>query len=488
MVHLLRLLILLALLPGIFGVSAAGDLPAFPGAEGFGAVASGGRGGTVITVTNLDAWGPGSLQEALDTPGPRTIVFAVSGVIDSAIYVRHGDVTIAGQTSPGGITVRGIICDGHYDVDDCDNVIIRHLRSRPAAYLGDENEAASDDALRLDGVENVMIDHLSLANASDEAVQISMARNVTIQHTILGETVGDHHRLGGMLINYSHSERPQDRLSIHHNLWYRITERLPEISCELTRGFGEDDVPELPTFCTEQPLNIEISSNLVWDPDSVVTFNPAVYGLSGELLGDFALNLNYVNNFLYVRPDFPYGMLAGEFGSAANNVSFLSGNRMNIYPDYADTQLIYCCNDFDLYHPNSEPFAGQLLAERHPFPPISITGTADLTAEIASNVGAFPRDPMDRRYVESLLSGVIPDVPHDRPAADDAFALAFDPQNPPTPPVDSDLDGMPDTWETEHGLNPAVENHNEMALSGEGYTNLEVYLNELAESLVLNAS
>lgn len=483
MFKLIGMALLLALIIGHAEAQPA-DLPAFPGAEGFGALASGGRGGIVLYVTNLNTSGPGSLQEALDTPGKRTIVFAVSGVIDSAIYIRHGDLTIAGQTSPGGIIVRGIICDGHYEVNNCDNLIIRHLRSRPAAHLGDAEQRAADDALRLDGVENVMIDHLSLANASDEAVQISLARNITIQHTILGETVGAHHEFGGMLINYSHSQRPLDRISLHHNLWYRITERLPEIACELTRGFGADDAPELPSFCVQQPLNIEISSNLIWDPDSTVTYSPVVWGPSGEESGEFRLNMNYVNNFFYVRPDFPYAMLSGDFGSAPDNTYYLRGNQLSLYPDYADSQLIYCCNDFDLYHPNAEPIAGQLLPERLPFPPISYTDTAALTEAIGATAGAFPRDAMDQRYAESLRSGIIPNVPHDRPVADDAFALTFDPQHPPLAPLDSDQDGMPDDWERRHGLDPAIQDHNGTTLSAEGYTNLEIYLNLLADTLV----
>src|SRR5688572_33402879 len=87
----------------------ASALPAFPGAEGFGAVATGGRGGQVIYVTTLANDGPGSLAEALATPGPRTILFKVSGVIHTAAEIIYSDVTIAGQTSPGGITVRGIV-------------------------------------------------------------------------------------------------------------------------------------------------------------------------------------------------------------------------------------------------------------------------------------------------------------------------------------------------------------------------------------------
>lgn len=105
----------------------------------------------------------------------------------------YGDVPIAGQSSPGGIVVRGLICDGHYERDDCGNLIVRRLRSRPAWNLplpaGGER---LDDTLRLDGIRTAIFDHVSLAHALDEALQISRASDLTIQDSALGETVGSH--------------------------------------------------------------------------------------------------------------------------------------------------------------------------------------------------------------------------------------------------------------------------------------------------------
>ena len=110
-----------------------GGVQAFPGAEGFGAAATGGRGGPVLKVTNLNTSGAGSLKAALDTTGPRIVVFAVSGVIDSDIYIPHGNLTIAGQTAPGGgITIRGRLYSNYST--GIDNIIIRHVRVRPRAY------------------------------------------------------------------------------------------------------------------------------------------------------------------------------------------------------------------------------------------------------------------------------------------------------------------------------------------------------------------
>lgn len=466
------------------GSMAQEPLPAFPGAEGFGSAATGGRGGQVIIVTNLNPDGPGSLQAALSTPGARTIVFSVSGVIPAIASIEYGDVTIAGQTSPGGITVRGIVCDGHYDLFDCDNLIIRHLRSRPAADL--MAGAVQDDALRLDGVENVMIDHLSLQNASDEALQISLARNVTIQNTILGETVGNHAQYGGLLINYSHSARPQDNLSIHHNLWYHIRGRLPEISCELTRGLGEDEAAEIPSDCSAHPLNLELTNNLLWDAGGPITYGDNSTDSQGQpQAGIFLLNFNWINNLMVSREDYPFGMIVSSVTAQPGNQLYFEGNHLNLYPEYADTELAYCCNDFAQYHPNTEPAAAVMLNERHDFPPITITQTDDLIRYMVSNVGAFPRDPMDSRYIESLISGEIDVLPYEQAGADDAFDVL---PNPPDAPLDSDFDGMPDVWEESHGLNSQADDHNGTSLSPEGYTNLEVYLNELSDRLVAEGS
>ena len=101
--------------------------PAFPGAEGFGAVATGGRGGPVTQVTPLDATGPGSLQEALSASGPRIVVFDVSGVIEGDITIESGDVTIAGQTAPGaGITIQGLFRAAYEE--SVQNIIVRQQR------------------------------------------------------------------------------------------------------------------------------------------------------------------------------------------------------------------------------------------------------------------------------------------------------------------------------------------------------------------------
>lgn len=476
---------------GIFWLSipfthAQPNLPAFPSAEGFGAVATGGRGGQVLTVTTLAPNGEGSLQAALDTQGARTIVFAVSGVIDTTANITYGNVTIAGQTSPGGVIVRGLVCDGHYEGNDCSNIIVRHLRSRPAAHLGG-GEWVLDDALRLDGLQNAIIDHSSFAHASDEAVQLSLARNITIQNSIIAETVGDHAHLGGMLINYSHSRFPQDNLSIHHNLWYRIGGRLPEITCDVTAPIEafDESIEELPSECASHPLHLELSNNLLFDMGSPITYGDNFDETRGmPSAGLFVLHLNWAHNYALVRPTYPYGMFTQIVTAQPNNQVYMTDNRMNLYPTYSDQQLVYCCNDFALYHPNTESAQAVLLGERHAFPSIAYHPSDQLADYMIQQAGAFPRDPMDQRIMGAVEQQQFSTLSYDQPIANDAFMLNFDPNTPPTPPLDSDGDGMPDEWESQHGLDPLVQDHNGNELSSVGYTNLEVYLNELADRLI----
>ena len=450
-------------------------IPSFPGAEGFGANATGGRNGSVYYVTNLNCSGAGSLQNGLNQSGAKYILFKVSGIIPCAAEVFKGDVTIAGQTSPGGIIVRGIIFDEIYEQNTISrNAIIRHVRSRPKPSQTLPNQGyVLDDGLRLDGASNVIVDHCSFANAIDESVQISNSRNITVQNCMLSETLGEHFNLGGMLMNYSTSAHPQDNISIHHNVWNRIGGRFPEISCESP-------------YCSSAPLNVEITSNLLWDQRIETWYNSCTTG--GSDCKIFRLNMNYTNNFSVVRNTYNGPLASADFLNNSNNKLFVSGNKMNRYAQYADYQLFYCCNDFNTNAPNTNLGAAQKLTSRNAFPLISPTIATDLREYAIKNVGAFPRDPMDRRLINPIsLNSLATQAINGVDYFNDAFQLDFTTQ--PTAPTDSDNDGMPNDWETNNGLNPSVQDHNGTQLSKkftgiEGYTNLECYLNELSDKLI----
>jgi hypothetical protein len=461
-------------------------IPAFPGAEGFGACATGGRGGDVCYVTTLSASAAvsGSLQWCLNQPGSRFVLFKVSGVINGSIEMNRGDVTIAGQTSPGGITVRGFYIQGDQvcEADGCPlpsvyprNFIIRHIRSR---------SPLDADGFRLHRAQLGVLDHVSTANADDEAIQISIASDITIQNTLLAETLGEHSNYGGMLLNYSDPTRGFEltRLSIHHNTWNRLVGRMPEVSRENPSA----------AFTT---MDLEVSNNLLWDPGAPV-YTATTLGQSGD--DPVYFRFNWIGNYAFARPlgsaapepgnpAYTYGMISSEATSSPLSRLFFSGNRMNLHPTLSDYALAYCCNDFASATPPANPPANAIAA-RHPFPTINYTDVAQLRAHMVQNVGAFPRDPMDRRLMAPVANGSITMTRRDQNPANDALSVDFAVM--PAAPADTDADGIPDAWETNNGLNPAVAaDARETSLSVvktgiAGYSNLEVYLNELSDTLV----
>lgn len=449
-----------------------GPLAAFPGAEGFGANATGGRGGSVIYVTNLNADGPGSLQWAIDQPGAKYILFKVSGVINSQIHLTNGDVTIAGQTSPGGITIRGLVTDEtpyqdqavRQPADFAENWILQHIRIRPAD--GD----ISDDGLRIRYTRNGIVDHVSIGNAHDEAIEISYSNNITVQNTVIAETIGGHSFYGGVLMNYSNPAYgfALDNVSLHHNIFNRIEGRLPEGSREsgaAARSF----------------MNLELSNNVYWDPNFFVAL-----GVDTAVAGGAPIywNLNAVNNYFHVRNGFPYGMFDDQILRVAQNNLFVSGNQMNLYPGRSDYQLFYCCNDYPrVPTPNQASSPARKLTTRNPFPAITYTPTDQLVDLLLNTAGAWPRDPMDDRLMRSVATRTIASAPRNTNPAGDALRTAYS-GAAPAAPVDTDNDGMPDAWETARGLNPNVANANGHALSTIGYTDLEVYLHELSNSRI----
>jgi len=437
----------------------------------------------VIVVTTTAASGPGSLQDALDQSGPRYVVFRVSGLIDAQIHLRHGDVTIAGETSPGGITLRGLVTDETPYQDQAvqapaqfsENWILRHVRIRPGA------SGPSDDGLRLRYTRNAIIDHVSVGNAVDEAVEISYSNRLTIQNSLFAETVGGHSFYGGMLVNYSNPAHgfALDRLSIHHNLFVRIEGRLPEASRESAAA-------------ANSVMDLELSNNLYWDPRFFIALGADTGVVTDGGGNPFPIHyrLNAVNNVFRTGPAFPYGMWDDSIlraPSAGGNVLFVSGNVMTRYPGRGDYELFYCCNDYaSEVSPDSSPRSATARSTRHPFPSITYTDAAQLRETLLAQGGAFPRDTMDRRLLTPVQEDRLDPAPTNANPAGDHLLPAYS-GGAPAAPSDRDNDGMSDEWETSQGLNPDVADHNGTGLSTEAYTNLEVYLHALAAERVGSA-
>jgi hypothetical protein len=202
------------------------------------------------------------------------------------------------------------------------------------------------------------------------------------------------------------------------------------------------------------------------------------------------MKANFINNMAVARSNYGSAMFQHNLLEFANQF-YVNGNKMNLYPAYADYELFYCCNDFneEQNRPNTDLGLATKNTSRFNFPLINYTSTNSLQTELLKNAGAFPRDIMDKRLINpikngSILSTTVNEIDH----FEDAFLLPYDTLNPPSYPLDSDDDGMPDEWEIKKGSNPNSSNNNgtELSLSImglNGYTNLECYLFELGKKL-----
>ena len=190
---------------------------AFPTAEGYGKYSKGGRGGVVYEVTNLNDSGEGSLRAAIEAPGPRTVVFRVSGTItlDSPLTIKNPYITIAGQTAPGdGICIKGSL------IISADELIIRYIRVRPNPAVGEV------DAITGRYSKNIILDHVSASWGNDEVLSLYRNEYVTIQWCMITETCakfknGENkgHRFGGIWGN--------NYATYHHNLFAHNDSRNP---------------------------------------------------------------------------------------------------------------------------------------------------------------------------------------------------------------------------------------------------------------------
>lgn len=408
---------------------AAAALPAFPGAEGFGADASGGRGGDVRFVTSLDDSGKGSLRACLAAKGPRTCIFRVGGaiVLDSPLTLAAGNVTIAGQTAPGdGILLRAgeKMAPGALLRLNRDNVVLRHVRLRRGP--GDALSAESNDVLQIRNARDVMVDHVSASWGVDENVAINDSSNVTVQWSVIAEgLLRSNHPKGphgdGMLI-YGEGRG----VSIHHNLFIHNNERNPRIK---VGGV------------------VDLVNNIIYNPGSTPTVLTDEFG---------RVSLNYVGNTYLKGPDSP----ASDY---ALDPRPTSGNGFGIYALA------------NLLPGGADPVAGAVFRSASPLPapPVITQPFLQASARVLERAGAQPPDEVDIRLVRDVRRGTGRQI--DAPAQVGGWPVLVG----ATPYPDADRDGMDDRWEAAMGLDPAdPSDRNEVAAYG--YTNLDRFLSELA--------
>jgi hypothetical protein len=418
-------------------------LPAFPEAEGFGSTTIGGRGGKVYVVTNLDDDGPGSFRAACRAPEPRIIVFAVSGLIDlkKPITITEPYCTIAGQTAPG----EGL-CLMRSEFKVCTHdVVVRFLRSRPGDIAGKEYDAMGIG----DRAYNVIFDHCSATWSVDECLSPSGAiHDITVQWCLIGESLNNsvHHKGEH---GYGSLVRAVGGLTMHHNLWVDNISRNPRLG----DNYGE---PPYPTF--------DIRNNVVYNWGQVCS------GLTGD-----NLSANYIGNYLRPGPNSskrPPIVLT----KSADVTYYIEDNEYEGTPEFtAVPSAMFTCGEKEEPHFKiaSKPFDA---------PRVNTTTAKEAYKQVLALVGAICpiRDMTDASIINEVKAnkGRIIDSQKD--------VGGWGLYSHEDPPQDSDGDGIPDAWEIAHGLDPKnPDDAAALAKDNSGYTNIEVYINEIATRTLL---
>ena len=395
---------------------------AFPTAEGFGQFARGGRGGRVLFVENLNDSGPGSLREAVEAKGPRTIVFRVSGTIRLArpLVVSEPFVTIAGQTAPGD----GICLADYEFYLRANDSIVRHLRVRPGKAKPGER-----DAITVRDASNVIVDHCSASWAVDEVLSSTKAGDVTVQWCMITEALHDagHHKgdhgFGGLIHG--------DRVSFHHNFYAHNRSRNPRPAS----GF------------------IDYRNNVV-------------YNWNGEAGYAGTINkqrLNYIANYLKPGPSTAKGRDKAFHTGGPESFLFHSGNVLEgVVAEGEDDRPLINVRD-----------NANVVSHPHAVLPQPTETATEAMRRVLADVGATlpKRDAVDRRILQSFESGTgaLIDTPEQVGGWPELKSTEA--------PADADRDGMPDAWETEHKLIAADAEDRNADADGDGYTNLEEFLN-----------
>lgn len=410
---------------------------AFPGAEGFGKYTTGGRGGKVILVTNLNDDGPGSLRDAIQDHDTRFIVFTVSGIIElkSPLDINHGNLTIAGQTAPGnGITLKNFSLKVK-----ADNVIIRYMRSRLGDAMEEQNDAVSAVKNK-----NIIIDHCSFSWATDECASFYDNENLTLQYCIISESLNNsvhekgEHGYGGIWGGKG--------ATFHHNLLAHHKSRNPRF-----HGARYHKQPDLEI--------VDFRNNVIYNWQE----NNSYGGEEG--------NHNVINNYYKAGPGTeskedkildPYKPF-GKF--------YLDGNVL-----YGNEEVIE--NNWKGVRGDSETVQSIRLPE-----PIEVVKIPTESAEeafftVLKQAGAsYRRDIVDERIVKEVESGT---VSFGTGIIDTPAQVGGYPEYKSKKALkDSDQDGLPDKWEKKNGLNPKDKSDSALFTLDAVYSNIEVYCNGL---------
>lgn len=438
-----------------------GEVMAFPGAEGFGRNATGGRGGDICHVTNLEDDGPGSFRDAVSKPN-RIIVFDVSGVIrlKSALTFKNNQ-TIAGQTAPGdGIVLYG----NRVSFSGINNLICRYLRIRMGMYGPDGKDAAgiADDGM------NMIFDHCSVTWGRDEnfSINSTKAKDITIQNSIIGQGL-QNHSCGGLM-----QTGLENGITLFRNLYIDNKTRNPKV-----KGLNQ------------------FVNNVVYNWGE-----GAAYNMSGDSEGESLTDIE--DNYFIKGPCFNWqnvrqedGSIRAEYSTKNPTKPFIGGNeRFSTYctGNFFDPDKDEVLNGFELktdeesWNANCSGQPTFLSSRPSIFPEIKQqTDAAAAYQWITRYVGAClpSRDQVDAFLINELMSlgkkGTI--IQDER--KEEQFALKGPGEiKSGQKALDSDNDGMPDEFEDNYGLNK-YDPTDASAIANNGYTNIENYFFSLEDNL-----
>jgi hypothetical protein len=456
------------------------SIPAFPGAEGGGMFTCGGRGGKVFVVTSLEDNGPGTFREACEAGGARIVVFNVSGIVrlKNPISIRAPYITIAGQTAPGD----GVVIAGESVDIDTHDVIIRHMRFR----RGEVNVLRRDDAVSGEAIGNIIIDHTSASWGLDESLSLYRNMwspepdrhpgrspeklptvNITVQNSIIAETLDTYNHAFGSTFGGLNS-------TMARNLFANNVARNPSV------GMWGD---------------FSFVNNVIFN-----WWNRTMDG------GDYRSMWNIINNYYKPGPITPeespirYRIAKPEKGSIDSTIFgriYANGNRIHDNKEVSDDNW---AGGIQLGMPHEEAvkYFDQVRA-RTPFPmaDVRIMPASEAFEWVLDHAGATipKRDEVDTRIVKQARTGVIeyqegldakdskyvkrrlPADSYKKGIITDISQVGGYPEYNGTPYTDSDSDGMPDWWEEKHGLNPNDPADANGDINGDGYTNIEKFIN-----------
>ena len=400
---------------------------AFPGAGGYGAYAKGGRGGKVLFVTNLSDSGPGSLREAIETKGPRTVIFRVGGLIETrGLVVREPYLTIAGQTAPGdGICIKKTESDGTaLELSGTHDVVIRFLRIR----AGNNTGQFRAESFRATDSDNFIVDHCSTSWGNPQTLHTGGSLDrYTVQWCIIAE--GNNRQRHAFATGVG-----GDRSAWHHNLFAHMEGRVPR--------WGDITV------------QCDFRNNVLYDWGS--------YCGGGDLR-----TLNYVNNYLRAGPSSIQRYFIFDPKVALPASVYVNGNFMVGRPEVGRDNWKGVLAERSLQ--SSTPF---------PAPPVQTQSAEEAFELVLRNAGATrpKRDSVDARIVSNVRNGTGKIINDEKEVGGwPAYASG-------EPPVDTARDGIPNEWKKARGL-PGNDPNMANSLNTDGYTNLEAYLNSLVVSV-----